>query len=151
MPKSVARREHHSATRVPQDDCELATQLVQALDAIILEQVERDLAVGSRPQPVAPGLELALNRLVAVEFPVDDNSRLLVFARDRLIAGREIDDTQARVTQPDPSIVGQPLAAAVWTAVMEGAGGARQRRRVNGFRSRKDRDNSAHVPSMLII
>jgi hypothetical protein len=29
--------------------------------------------------------------------------------------------------------------------VMEGTGGARQRRRVNGFRSRKDRDDSAHV------
>jgi len=141
----VARREHQAPAGVPQDECELAAQLMQALDAVILEQVERDLAVGSGPEAVASSLELALDRLVAVELPVDDDPRLLVLAHDRLVAGREVDDAEARMTEPDASVVGHPLAPAVGPSVTKGAGGARQRLGINGLRSREDSDDSTHV------
>ena len=100
----IARREHRPPAGVPEHDSELAAQLVQALDAVVFEQVQRNFTVGPRAQAMAPRLELPLDRLVSVELTVDDDARLLVFAGDRLIAGREIDDAQARVTEPDASV-----------------------------------------------
>jgi hypothetical protein len=45
---------------------------MEALNAVVFEQVQRDLAVRSRAQPVSPGFQLSLDCLVAVELAVDD-------------------------------------------------------------------------------
>ena len=120
----IARGEHPAVVIVPQHERELSAQLVQALRAEVLVQVQRDLAVRSRAQPVSRLLEPALRRLEIVELAVDDDPRALVLARDRLIAGRQVDDAEPRMPQRDAPISRQPLALTVRSAVIEPPGRA---------------------------
>ena len=131
--ETVAGREQRRGGLVPKHERELAAQMVQALHAEVLIEVQRDLAVGPRTQPVAAALELPLNRLETVELAVHDDARLLVLAGDRLIPGREVDDAQTRMAQPDAAVGGRPLSLPVRSAMRERLGGTGQRRRVNGF------------------
>ncbi len=50
-------------------------------------------------------LSLAVNRFVAVEFPVHHNMNVFLLVRDRLIFRPQIDDAEPRVTKRD-SLVG---------------------------------------------
>ena len=106
--------------------------------------MQRDLAVRARAQPVPGLLELALDRLEIVELAVDDDPRALVFAGDRLIAGRQVDDAQPRMAEGDAPIGGDPVALAVGPAMVEAPGGAFDRGRRDGRLTGKDGCNAAH-------
>ena len=67
--------------------------------------MQSDFAVGAGTQAVANLFELALNRFVAVEFPVHHNMNVFLLVRDRLIFRPQIDDAEPRVTKRD-SLVG---------------------------------------------
>ena len=92
--ETVTCGEDGSALLIPKHKGELAPQSMQALHAIVFIKMQGDLAVRSRPQPVARLLEFALDCFVLVEFTVDDDAGLSVLAYDRLIPSREIDDAQ---------------------------------------------------------
>jgi hypothetical protein len=64
-------------------------------------------------------LQLALDRLVAVELAVHHDLQASVLVRDRLIAGREVDDGEARVAEPDPAMRRDPPALRVGAAMLE--------------------------------
>ena len=71
-------------------------------------------------------LQLASPALEVIKLAVDNDMKPFVLVRDRLIASREINDAQPRMTETDMLIGGQPCALAVWTAVMKAVRGALQ-------------------------
>ena len=125
----VAGGEEPLLRLVPQHERELAAELVEAVRPQVLVQVEGDLAVGARPQPVSRPFQLALDPLEVVELAVHDDVAPLVLVRDRLIAGHQIDDAEPGVAQSDSPVGRDPLALAVGAAVVQPRGGAPQRLR----------------------
>jgi len=77
---------------VPKDERELAAQVRQAIDAEVLVEMQRDLAVRARPEPVSGVLQLTADPFEVVELAVDDDPRRFVLVGDRLVAGGEVDD-----------------------------------------------------------
>src|ERR1700722_7035327 len=111
---------------------------MQALRSQVFVEVQRDLAIRARAQPMSPRLEITLNRLVFVEFSVGDDMRSVVFAPDRLISGGEIDDARPRVGEPDTVVSADPLSLSVGPAVIESFRCAFQRCRRNRPAARID-------------
>jgi hypothetical protein len=102
--EAIPRGKDGPVPLIPEHKGKLAAQSVQALHAEIFVKMQGNLAVRSRAQAVTGLLELALDRLEAVEFAVDDDPRLFVFAGDRLIPGREIDDAEPAVAQRNAAV-----------------------------------------------
>src|ERR1700755_1127309 len=100
--------------------------------------MQGDLAVGSRSQTVSALLEFLLKRVETVELAVDDDPNALVFARDRLIAGREIDDAQPSVAKGHTTIGRYPVALCVGSSMVKTPCGSFDRGRRDGFSVRKD-------------
>ena len=71
-------------------------------------------------------LQLASLALEVIKLAVDNDMNPLILVRDRLIAGREVNDTQPRMTETDALIGGQPRALAVRTAVAKAVRGVLQ-------------------------
>src|SRR5689334_1211524 len=84
--------------------------------------MKRDLAVGSGAQAMAGPFQFLLDRFVAIELAVADDRRASVFAGDRLIAGGEIDDAEARVAQTHFAVGAQPVTLAVRAAMLQACG-----------------------------
>ncbi len=61
--------------------------------------MQGDLAVRSGPEPMAAPRQLVLDPLEVVELAVDDDVQAPVFAGDRLVPGRQVDDAQPRVAE----------------------------------------------------
>src|SRR5215472_10444597 len=99
-PESVTSSKQRAMVVVPDNEGEFSTQLMQALRSEILVEVERYLAVRACAQPMPGSLELALDRLVAVELAVGDDLTAAVLTRNRLSAGREVNDAEPRVSEP---------------------------------------------------
>jgi hypothetical protein len=70
---------------------------------------------------VSTPLQLASLALEVVKLAVDDGMNPFVLVRDRLIAGREVDDAEPRMPKTNALIGGQPNALAVRTAVVQAA------------------------------
>src|SRR5579884_1909898 len=81
--------------------------------------MQRNLAVGLGAQPVSASYELALNGLVSIELAIDDDPNALVFARDGLIAGGQVDDAEPGMAQSDLPVGRDPLPLPVGTAMVE--------------------------------
>src|SRR5437773_6687981 len=90
-------------------------------------------------------LELALDRLIGVEFAIDDDPCLFVLAGDRLIAGRKIDDAEAGMSERNPPVGGNPVTLAVGATMPETAGRPLQRGCGNRFTLREKGHNTAHA------
>ena len=71
-------------------------------------------------------LQLTSLALKVIELAVDNDMKLFVLVRDRLIAGRKVNDAQPRMTETDALIRRQPGALAVWTTVVKAVRGALQ-------------------------
>jgi hypothetical protein len=95
--EAVPRREDRPAGLIPEHQSELSAQMVKALRAVILVEMQCDLAVGLRAEAVPPRFEFALGRFIAVEFAIHDDPRPLVLARDRLITRGKVDDAEPRM------------------------------------------------------
>jgi hypothetical protein len=91
-------------------------------------QVQRNLAVRVGAESMAALLQFAPLTLEVIKLAVDDDMNAFVFARDRLISGREVNDAQSRMTEADALIGGKPGALTVRTAVMESVRSELQRR-----------------------
>jgi hypothetical protein len=97
--EAVPRREDVAARLIPEDEGELAAQVMQTLGTEVLVKVKGNLAVGARAKAVAACFQLALDSLKSVEFAIHDDPRPLILAGNGLVAGRNVDDTQPRVAQ----------------------------------------------------
>ena len=111
---------------VPQGERELAPQVVQAVEAPLLVQVQRDLAVGPRPEGVAAVAQVGLDALEVVELPVHDQPQALVLVDQRLVRGR-VHHAESRVPEGDAAGGVLPGPASVGPAVGEDVGRPRGR------------------------
>ena len=75
---------------------------------------------------MSTSLQLASLALEVIELAVDNDMNPFVLVRDRLIAGREVNDAQPRVTETYAVIGGQPSTLAVRTAVVKAVRGSLQ-------------------------
>src|SRR5436309_6014225 len=78
-----------------------------------------NLAIGPGSKPVSRLFELLLNRLVTVEFTIDDNPKSFVFVRDRLISGRKVDNAETCVPETNLAVRCDPVTLAVGTSMTE--------------------------------
>ena len=124
--ETVARGEKSLVRLVPKHERELAAELLQAMRAEFLVQVQRNLTVRARPEQMSAPLQLASLALEVIEFAIDNDMKPFVLVRDRLIAGRKVNDAQPRVTETNALIGRQPGALAVRPAVAEGVRGVLQ-------------------------
>jgi hypothetical protein len=117
--KSVAGGEDGPVYAVPKHQGKLSPQPLQAVSTIILIQMQGNFAVRASSQSMPCLFEFVLDRLVAVEFAVNNDLKLFVLICDRLISGRKINDAQAGVPETDPGIRSEPIALAVRTTMAE--------------------------------
>jgi hypothetical protein len=94
---------------------------------------------------VASFFELPPDSFIAIEFAVDDDPRPLVFARDGLVTGRKVDNTESSVPKRNPAVWRDPMSLTVWTAMVQALSSPLH----NGFRhgttTREDSDYTAHT------
>ncbi len=95
-------------------------------------------------------LEFVLDDFEIVELAVDDDLRTLVFAGDRLIAGREIDDAQPRVPKGHSPVGGYPVALSIGTPMVKAPSGPLDRGGREGCLTGEDGRNTAHGWAKLI-
>ena len=77
---------------------------MQTLGTAIFIEMQSDLAVRSGAETVPRFFQFALDRFVVVEFAVDDDAGASVLARDRLIAGGQVDDAEPGVPESNPPV-----------------------------------------------
>src|SRR5207249_6110143 len=143
--KSVAGGEEGPVFAVPNHQGKLPPEPLQAVSTKILIQMQGNLTVRASSQPM-PGLfELVLDRLVAVEFAVDNDLKLFVLIGDRLISGRKINDAQACVPETDPGVRSDPIALAIRTTMAETLCGLFEYAGSDRGMGREDSDDSTHV------
>src|SRR5262249_53781589 len=102
---------------------ELAAQVVEEAEAVLLVEVDGDLAVAAGAEAVTAEAEVAAEALVIVELAVDGGDDLPVLAGDGLRAAGGVEDGQADVGEADPAVLRQPGALAVGPAVADGVQG----------------------------
>ena len=144
MPKRSRAAKSNWLRLVPEREGELATQLFQTAGPQVLVQVQRDLAVGRGPEPVALLLQLALDPLEVVELAVDDDMHAPVLVRDWLVAGRQIDDAETRMAEPHAPVRSHPLPLPVRPAPHQLRGGALDITEGHGTAWREKRNDSTH-------
>ena len=106
--EAVARGEELAVARVPDRQRELAAQRMKRACPSFFKEVKRNLAVRSRAKDMTVALERLANPLEVVELTVGDDAQPFVLVGDRLIAGFEIDDAQARVAEPGAAVRRRP-------------------------------------------
>src|SRR5438094_9758126 len=93
-----------------------------------------------------PGLfEFVLDRLVAVEFAVDNDLKLFVLIGDRLISRRKINDAQAGVPETDPGVRSDPIALTIRTTMAETLCGLFEYAGSDRGMGRENSDDSTHA------
>ncbi len=106
--------------------------------------MQRNLTIRERAQSVTARFELALDRLVTVELAIDHDTCVRVFAGDRLIAGRKIDDAETAVTKADPPVGRNPQALSIRAAMPEAVGCPREHFVLDRLPARKNPDDPTH-------
>src|SRR6185436_2806775 len=105
-PEAVAGGEQGVVLIVPQHERELAAQLLQAMSAEFLVQMQRDLAVRARAEHVSAPLQFPALAVKVIKLAVDNDLNPSVLVGDRLTTGCEINDGKSRVTKTDTLIGG---------------------------------------------
>ena len=99
-PGAVAYQHEALAPAVPQRDREHAAQAVGEIVAILLVEVDDDLAVRMMgTEAVALCLELSAQLDMVVDLAVEHGDNLFVLGKDRLFAGLDVDDGKAPHTK----------------------------------------------------
>src|SRR5215218_3066302 len=112
--------------------------------------MQRDLGVGARLEAVPVALELGANALEVVELAVVNEVELGVFVRDRLVAGREVDDAQPGVAESRAGTGVDPDALGVGTAMIETPGRAMERVGGDAAPAGNSCNDAAHMNLLLV-
>ena len=142
-PVGVAREHEPAALRVPERDGEHAPQPLGEARAVLLVKVDEHLGVAVRREPVAGPLEVPPELTVVVELAVLDDRDAAVLVRDRLVAGREVDDREAPGSEPDGPV--EVCAVRVRPALDEGCAHRREPAGVDGAAGGRDSADPAHA------
>ena len=120
-PESVAGTEKGLPLLVPNDESELAAQVLETRTPHILVQMKRDLAVGACSERVPGALQTTPDCFEPVELPVCDKGYVPGFVDDRLCPSLEVDDAEAAVSETDVPVWSDPMTLSIWPAMREGA------------------------------
>jgi len=143
--EAIACREQHVIALVPDGIRKLAAKLVDRPGTSILVQVQRDFAVGSRSEGVPAALQLAADAFEIVKLPVRDDVKPLVFVRDGLITGRQVDDAEPRVAESGAPVLIDPNALRVGSAMLKPPGRPVERLGRHSASARYCRYDAAHL------
>jgi hypothetical protein len=108
-PGAISREDQGPGTAVPEGDAEHAAQPGETVVAPLLVGVDDRLGIAGRIEPVTERFELLSELAVIVDFAVEDDPGRLVFAMDRLMPGRQIDDAQPAHPETCPGLDVDPL------------------------------------------
>ena len=98
--ETVARSEQRPVALIPDRERELAAQRVDDAGAMLLVEMEGDLAVGAGAERVAARIRSSrAETLEIVELAVGDELKPPGLVGDRLTAGLEVHDAQARMAE----------------------------------------------------
>ena len=96
---AVARKEQGLLVAVPQGKGEHAPQSVQAGLAPGLPGMHDHFGIAARPEAIAQNLEFGHQLAVVVDLTVEDNAHGTVFIEQGLLAGGQVDDGKAPMSQ----------------------------------------------------
>ena len=105
------------APRVPQRKCENSIETRQKRFTLIFVKMHKHFGVARRAKAMSARFEIAAQFAMIVDFAVEDNPNRAVLVCHWLIAGREINDAEARVPQNHARILMD--ARTVGTAMRE--------------------------------
>jgi hypothetical protein len=114
--KAVAGEEKGFAVTVPEREGEHATEALDAFFTPGFPGVNDHFGVTAGVEGMAERLQFGDERLVVVDFAVEDDADSFVFVIKRLLAGGEVDDREATVAKPD---AGFKMQAAFVRAAVE--------------------------------
>src|SRR5690606_2227288 len=86
LPEAVASSEQAVLVAIPNDEGEHPAKPIDAPLALLLPEMDDDLAVAPRPKSMPARLEVGAKRAVVVDLAVADDGLRSVLARDRLTA-----------------------------------------------------------------
>src|SRR6266849_2080622 len=89
-------------TSVPEGECEHATEVVHAADAVVLIEVDDRLGIAGRAEDVTASHEIPAEIVEVVDLPVEDDPDRTVLVANGLIAGMQVDDAEPSHAQADP-------------------------------------------------
>ena len=145
-PEAIARRDEPPAPRVPEDERDLAAEVLDERVAVLLVEMDDELAVAPGAEAVPLRLELPAGALEVVELSVDDGDDAPVLVGERLRAALDVDDREAPVPETRDARGVDEDALAVRSAVRDRGEPAPDRLRAQGGLGRDDPDHAAHQP-----
>src|SRR5438132_722333 len=95
LPQAVARNQYFAAALVIQRQRKHAAQLVNAIAAQFLVQMDYHLGVAMRGEPVPPALQLGTELREVVDLAVENDPDGSILVKHRLVASSQIDDAKA--------------------------------------------------------
>ncbi len=143
--KAVAHDEQGFSVTVPQREGEHAAKARHAGLAPGFPCVHDDFGVGMRAEHMAERFQLGHQFLEVVDLAVEHHDHRAVLVKQRLLAGRQIDDRQAAMAEPDtgfpvqPTLVGTAMELGLVHAIEQ------RMRNVPALACIEDASDAAHV------
>jgi hypothetical protein len=115
------------------------------MDTPIFVKVQSDFTVrpGSKPVPVP--FERSPDALKVIKLAVDDNSKLLVFVGDGLVAAGQVNDAQARMAKPDALVSREPVVLTIRPPMAQPLSGAVQQLFWKRPFAREESSDTTHI------
>ena len=101
MPTRSRASSRRRASRIPDGEREHAAETLDARVAPLLVAVHDDFGVRVRPEAMSAAFELGAQRRKVVDLAVEDDPHRVVFVRQRLLPGRNVDDAEPAMGEPD--------------------------------------------------
>src|ERR1019366_7074829 len=92
--KAVPRRKNHALTAIPNHEGEHATQVLHAVTAILLIQVDDGFRVAARAVGMAPSLQPDSQLCMVINLTVEYDPDVLIFVGQRLMTTLDVDDAE---------------------------------------------------------
>ena len=117
---SVARAEKNAFFAIEEGECEHPAEVPKDIGPVQAVGFEQDLGVRCSSESTAVRLQRAAELSAVVDLAVVGNGEPPVGAQHRLVAGgREVQDGEAGVTEPDSDLQVQPRPLLVGTAMLQ--------------------------------
>ena len=130
---------------VPEQEGELALQVLKEIGTVLFVKVDEQLGVGRGAELVASIRQAATQLFVVVQFAVADRGDGIVFVVKGLFAAVQIDDAESNVPQTDAPAIENRVSRSVGSAMRDGGAHSRQVGGIDGIViPSHDRRDSAH-------
>src|SRR5262249_2995921 len=111
----IADEDERLARAVPQRDREHAPQVLDEVGSVLLVEMDNDLGVGIRGEPVSPRLETGPQIPVVVDLAVEHDPDRAVLVGQRLMTADQVDDAEAAHPEANRAVGVDTLV--VWSPV----------------------------------